>query len=84
MASVFYTSIQTTSRKRPAVDTKVDKGASNPTCTINLLDDDNKEEEEEEEETHSLINIDDDIGFPSLSPLSHPRSPSPTERPQKT
>jgi hypothetical protein len=79
------TSIQTTSRKRPAVDPKDDNGTPDPTGIINLLDDDNKEEEEEEEEEEdcSLINIDDTIKFPSLSPLSPPRSPSPTERPKK-
>jgi hypothetical protein len=66
-------------RKRPAVDPKVDKGASNLNEVINLLDHDNKKEEEE---TETLINIDDDTEFPSISAL--PPSPSKTERPQKT
>jgi hypothetical protein len=79
-------SIQTTSRKRPAVDPKVDKGASDPIGIINLLDDDNKEEEEEACSLinfNSNFNIDDTIAFPSLSPPSPPPSPSPTERPKK-
>jgi hypothetical protein len=72
------------SRKRPSADPKDDGGISDSNGVINLLDDDNKEEEEEEEEiVFSLINIDDDIEFPFLSPPSPPPSPSPTERPKK-
>jgi len=71
-------------RKRPAVDSKVDRSASNPNGVVNLCDYDNAEEEEEEEEkTRSLINIDDNNEFPSLSPPSLPPSPSLTERPKR-
>jgi hypothetical protein len=81
------TSMQTTSRKRPAVNPKDDNGTPDPTGIINLLDDDNKEEDEEEEEeiVFSIINIDDDTEFPSLSSSSStpPLSPSPAERPKK-
>jgi hypothetical protein len=71
------------SQKRPAADPKDDGGISDSNGVINLLDDDNKEEEEEEEISFSLINIDDNIDIPSLSLLTPPPSPSPTERPKK-
>jgi hypothetical protein len=58
------TSIQITSRKRPAVNPKDDTDTPDPIGIINLLDDDNKEEDEEED--CSLINIDDTIEFPSF------------------
>jgi hypothetical protein len=79
LLATFGTATQS-NRKRPAVDPKVDKGASNLTGIINLCDDNNKEEEKEE--IDNPINIDDTIAFPSLSSPSPP-SPSPTERPKK-
>jgi hypothetical protein len=63
-------------RKRPAADPKHHSGASDSTGIINLCDDDIKEEEEED--ARSLIKIDDDTEFPSLS--ASPPSPSPTEK----
>ena len=64
-------------RKRPAVNPKSDKGASDSNVVINLCDDD--DDNKEEENPSITINIDDNTEFPSLSPPS----PPPTERPQK-
>jgi hypothetical protein len=64
-------------RKRPAVNPNIDIGASDSNVVINLCDDDDNKREENS--SSSLINIDDNMEFPSLSPPS----PPPTERPQK-
>jgi hypothetical protein len=41
LLAIKGTPIQTTSRKRPAVDPKDDNSTPDPTGIINLLDDDN-------------------------------------------